>query len=148
VDLSKLSLSDKILTGGGLVLFFASFFPWFSVSVSGFGSATASGWRVGFWWGGLPALLGLAAAGAVLASKLGTTTLPTLPVSWGQVFLGAGTLSAGIVILKLLVGESSVPGVNVNRSWGLFLATVAAIAFAYGGFLKFNEEKAASPSSS
>jgi hypothetical protein len=156
VDLSKLTKSDRIIVAGGLVLFVASFLPWFEGKVSGSGlagfsgaSGTANGWDVGFFWAGLPALLGLAAAAVILATKMGTVTLPTLPVSWGQAFLGAGVLSAFLVLLKLIIGEdgatfAGVVKVTVDRSWGLFVATLAALAFAAGGYLKFTEEKAGS----
>jgi hypothetical protein len=158
VDLSKLSKSDRLIVAGGLVLFIASFFPWFSVKVhggAGLGigttAATGNGWDVGFLWAGLPALLGLAAAAVILATKLGSATLPQLPVTWGQAFLGAGALSALLVILKLLIGEDGggsigTVRVSVDRSWGLFLATLAALAFAAGGYLKFSEENAGSAS--
>jgi hypothetical protein len=154
VDLSKLTRSDRIIVAAGLVLFVASFLPWFDVKVHGTGIAgfggtagSGNGWDVGFLWAGLPALLGLAAAAVILATKLGSASLPTLPVSWGQAFLGAGVLSAFLVVLKLLIGEDgggSFAGVrvSVDRAWGLFLATLAALAFAGGGYLKFTEEKA------
>jgi hypothetical protein len=138
VDLSKLTTSDKIVAGSGLLLFICSFLPWFEVSVAGF-SETGSGWDVGFLWAGLPALLGLIAAGVVIAKMQGVD-LPKLPVTWGMAFLIAGGLSAVLVVLKLLIGEDSVLGVSVDRAWGLFLATLAALAFAYGGFMKFRED--------
>lgn len=142
MDLSKLSKSDQLVAGGGLVLFIASFLPWFKASAVGglgVGSETGNGWDVGFFWAGIPALLGLAAAAAVLANKLQDVELPALPIPWGQAFLGAGGLSAVIVVLKLLIGEDGNAFVDVDRSWGLFLATLAALAFAGGGFLKFQE---------
>ncbi len=146
MDLSKLSTSDKVISVSGIILFIASFLPWFEVDIPGGdiivgGSAEASGWDVGFIWAGLPGLLGLAAAGIILATKLGSANMPELPVSWGQVLLGAGALSAVLVVLKLLVGEDAPFGLEVDRAWGLFLATLAALAFAGGGFLKFQEEK-------
>lgn len=146
MDLSKLSTSDKLIAGSGLVLFIASFLPWFTVSLTGAPgldglSEDANGWDVGFMWAGLPALLGLAAAGIVLATRLGSATMPDLPVTWGQAFLGAGAVSAVLVVLKLLVGEDGNAFVDVDRAWGLFLAAVAAVGFAVGGFLRFQEEQ-------
>lgn len=134
MDLSKLTQSDKAIAGSGIVLFIASFLPWFKVSAFGF-TATGSGWDVGFLWAGLPALLGLAAAGAVLGSKLGNVKLPELPVPWGQAYLIAGGVSAALVVLKLLIGEDF-----ADRAWGLFLATLAALGLLAGGFLASKEQ--------
>jgi hypothetical protein len=139
VDLSKLTQSDKVVAGSGILLFIASFLPWFKIDIFG-GSHTLSGWD-NFLLGGLPALLGLAAAAVILATKMGTAEAPTLPVSWGQAFLGAGGLSALLVVVRLLTGEDF-----YDRSWGLFVATIAALAFAGGGYLKFQEEKSGSSS--
>jgi hypothetical protein len=74
------------------------------------------------------------------------TKLPDLPVGWGQTLFIAGCVAAVIVILKLLIGEDDegLPGVSVTRSFGLFLATLAAIGLAVGGYLKWQEEKSGS----
>jgi hypothetical protein len=156
VDLSKLTRTDRIIAGSGLLLFISSFLPWFDVSVSASGigesgSESGNGWDVGFIWGGIPALLGLLAAVLVVATKAGSATTPQLPVSMGQAFLGAGALSALLVVLKLLIGEDAPNGlgffdVDISRAWGLFVATIAALAFAGGGYLAFQEEKSAGPS--
>lgn len=139
MDLSKLSTSDRVVAGSGLLLFIASFLPWFGID--GF-SGSGNGWDVGFLWGGIPALLGLAAAGVVLATKLGDMKLPDLPVTWGQAILGAGVLSALLVVLKLLMGYE-VCGfgscIDLDRKWGLFVAAIASIGLAVGGYLKFQE---------
>jgi hypothetical protein len=135
VDLSKLKTSDKIIVISGLVLFISSFLPWFKLEAFGF-EATASGWDVGFFWAGIPGLLGLAAAAAIISSKLFDAKLPELPMGWGQAFLIAGVISAVIVLLKLITGED-----YVDRAYGLFLATIAALGFAGGGYLAFQEEK-------
>jgi hypothetical protein len=138
VDLSKLKTSDKIIVIAGAVLFISSFLPWFKLEAFGF-SATASGWDVGFFWAGIPGLLGLAAAAAIVSSKMFDVKLPELPMGWGQAFLIAGAVSAVIVVLKLIIGEDV-----VDRAYGLFLATIAALGFAGGGFLAFQEEKSGS----
>jgi hypothetical protein len=135
----KLTTSDKVVAGSGLLLFIASFLPWFGFE--GF-SESGNGWDVGFFWGGIPALLGLAAAGVVLATKLGDVKLPDLPITWGQAILAAGALSALIVVLKLLIGHEECGGgfcFDFDRKWGLFVAAIAAIGLAAGGFLKFQE---------
>jgi hypothetical protein len=140
VDLSKLTTSDKVIAGSGIVLFIASFLPWFKVSIFGV-SATGSGWDVGFLWAGLPALLGLLSAGIVIATKLGSTKMPELPVTTGQAMLIAGAVAAALVVLKLLIGEDF-----ADRAWGLFVATIAALGLLAGGYMAFQEEKSGTSS--
>ncbi len=135
MDLSKLTTSDRVIAGSGIVLFIASFLPWFKVSAFGF-TAEASGWDVGFFWAGIPALLGLLSAGVVLGTKLGSMEMPRMQVSSGQAMLIAGAVAAGIVVLKLLIGED-----HLDRAWGLFLATIAALGLLGGGYMAFQEEK-------
>ncbi|MET0903010.1 MAG: hypothetical protein ABWZ52_07215 [Acidimicrobiales bacterium] len=153
MDLNKLTLADRIILGSGIVLFIAYFLTWFSVDIEGFGdlgsAGEASGSDVGFFWSTFPMLIGLLLAGLVVASKLFDVKLPELPIPWGQAFLGAGALAAILVVLKLIIGESDegIPGVEVNRGIGLFLAALAAIGLAVGGYLKMQagEDDAAPP---
>lgn len=138
MDLNKLTTSDKIIAGSGILLFIAYFLPWFKVD-NGLGdSVNFSGGDVGFLWSTFPMLLGLIAAGVVIASKMFDVKLPDLPIPWGQAFLGLGALAALLVLLKLLIGES-VFGFDLDRAFGLFIAAIAAIGLAAGGFLKFQE---------
>jgi len=137
VDLNKLTLSDKIIAGSGILLFIAYFMPWFKVDFGIGGSVSASGGDVDFIWSTLPMLIGLVMAGVVIASKLFDVKLPDLPVPWSRVHLGLGGLAALLVVLKLLIGED--PSSVIKRSYGLFIAAIAAIGLAAGGFLKFQE---------
>lgn len=135
MDLDKLTTSDRIIAASGIALFIASFLPWFKLSIFGV-TATGNGWDVGFFWAGIPALLGLASAGIVLGTKLGSLTMPEMSMGTGQAMLIAGAVSAAIVVLKLLVGED-----YADRAWGLYVATVAAVGLLYGGYLAFQEDK-------
>ncbi|MFP4513445.1 MAG: hypothetical protein ACLFRV_10925 [Acidimicrobiales bacterium] len=146
MDLSKLSTSDKVISGSAIALLIFSFFPWFSADTGGFGpSYSESGWDF-FLTGILPVLLGIVMLAHVAITAFSPDTkLPDLPATWGQIHLGAGAASAVLVLLRLLMG-AEVGGFNLDRSFGIFLAAVAAIGLAAGGFLKFQEEKSGSTS--
>jgi len=138
VDLNKLTTGDKVIAASGIVLFIAYFLPWFKVDFGfGIGSATVNGSDVDFLWSTLPMLLGLIAAGIVIATKLFDVKLPDLPAPLGQILFGIGVVAAVLVVLKLIIGED--PSELVDRSYGLFLAALAAIGLAVGGFLKTKE---------
>jgi hypothetical protein len=152
VDLSKLSLGDKLIAGSAIGLFIFSFLPWFTVSVEGgavFGdfSRDFSGWDVGFLWGRLPVFLAVLMAAYVGVKAFAPDTkLPSLPVAYGQALLGVGVLAAFLVILKLLIGEDAgVPGgldgtgIEISRAYGLFLSVLATVGLAVGGFFKMQE---------
>ena len=67
-----------------------------------------------------------------------TLALPAFGVAAPKIppiaYLGVGALGALLVLLKLLIGET-----GWDRGFGLILATLAAIAVAFGGFLIFQE---------
>ena len=143
MDINKLSTSEKIIAVSGIVLFISSFLPWFSVEAGGISYGDGNGWDVGFLWGGIPTLLGLVmVAHVVLSNFAENVNLPDLP--WARVHMIAGIVAAALVVLKLLIGEDAdgaeALGVDITRSYGLFLATIAALGLAAGGFL-YNREK-------
>jgi hypothetical protein len=138
-----LSTGEKLIGGGAIVMFIASFLPWYKVSfdigeISG--SISRNGWESpGAIWSVLAVLLALALAGSIVAAKLGNMRLPDLGsgLTWGIVYLGGGGLVALFILIKL-INESS------SLSFGFFIGIVAAVAIAAGGYLLYSEEKAGS----
>lgn len=143
MDLNKLTTADKVIAGSGIVLFIAYFLDWFTAD-SDFGSGSISGGDVGFLWATLPMLIGLVMAGVVIANKLFDVKLPDMPFPWGLIHLALGGLAALLVVLKLIIGEdidgAEALGIDVSRGIGIFLAALAAIGLAAGGFLMFQGE--------
>lgn len=133
--INQLSLGEKAVAGGGILMLIASFLPWYRVSFLGI-SVSANGWEdPGAFFSILAVIISVALAGAVLASKFGNVQLPALGgFSWGQAYLAGGALVALLIVLKFL-NESS------SMSFGFFLGIIAAAAVAYGGFLLFSEDK-------
>ena len=74
----------------------------------------------------------------VLVSSMSDTQLPDPPVPWAQVHMGTGIVAAVLVVLRLLIGSEE-SGVDLDRKFGLFLAVIAAIVVAVGGFKKSQE---------
>jgi len=136
VDLNKLTTSDKIIAGSGIALLIFSFLPWYGVDTP-LGDLNANGWDY-FLFGIIPVLLGLVMIGQIAISRFTETKLPDLPVTWAQVHMIAGILAAVLVTLKLLIGDD-IRGFDLDRQFGIFLATLAAIGLAAGAVLKSRE---------
>ena len=149
MDLSKLSLGDKIIAGSGIALFIFSFLPWYKVEVMGISGGSVSGWHY-FFTGIVPTLLGLVLLAWVVATKVAEIDLPELPVPQGLLLLGLGALAAVLVVLRLLLGAGEGAGITndyVKRAFGLFLSTIAAIGLGVGGFFKFQDDGGQLPKS-
>ncbi len=142
MDLNKLTQSDRIIAGSALALILFSFFPWYGIDV-GFGSASRNGWDY-FLFGIIPVLLAVVMVAQIAVNRFTDTKLPDIPVSWGQVHMIAGIVAAALVVLKLLIGDD-VGGFDLDRKFGLFLAAIAALGLAAGGFLKSREPETAPP---
>jgi hypothetical protein len=136
---------DKVTMGGGLVLFLAVFLPWFTLSAGGGGkhaSAALVGMDLSFVSAWLPALLGLIAATAVAATTLGTARLPRIPGGWPRVVVFIGAVALVLVVHKLLVGERANGfGYTVHRTFGIYVAALAAVAVVIGGSLQVDEQR-------
>lgn len=145
MDLSKLKLSDWVIGASFIVFFIASFLDWFTADISGgLFSVSVDGWDTdgSFFWVWIPLLLGIAmVAVAAIRAFSPQTQLPDLPIGWGQALFFAGVLAAALVLLKFILGEDAPSGVDVSRSIGIFLALLATIGLAVGGFLAWQDEK-------
>jgi hypothetical protein len=149
--INALSMPEKAIAGGGILMFIASFFDWWhassqSVEIEGLGrissgSFGASGWDApGDIWSILAILVSVALAGIVIATKLGNVQMPALPPSltWGQVWGGGAAL---VVVLMLLKAWRILAAPYGGFGIGFFIAVVATVAIAYGGYMMYAEEK-------
>jgi len=137
VDLSKLTTADKLILGGGLAYLIFMFFPWYGVD--GVSDAGNTGWDY-FLGGILPLILIVVMVVHVAITRFSPdTTLPNPPMPWAQVHLLAGGIAAALVVLRLIIGsdvDTPFGDFSLDRKFGLFLAVIAALVVAAGGFLK------------
>jgi hypothetical protein len=150
VDLKKLTQGEKVIAGSAIAFIIFSFFPWY-----GKASYSRNGWSY-FLFGIIPVLLAIVMVAQIGVSRFTETKLPDPPLSWGQIHLIAGGLAAVLVLLKLIIGDKYSGGVtflgthtgfsvSLDRQFGLFLAFLAAIGMAAGGYLKSREPAEAAP---
>ena len=134
--LNTLSMGEKLVVGGGILLFIAGFLPWYSIDLGPIGDFTRNGWQSpGAIWSFLAIIIGLVMAGSILAAKFGNVALPALGTfSYGQAYLAGGALVILLLLIKL-INESS------YMSFGFFLGILCGIALAAGGYLIYSEDK-------
>jgi peptidoglycan/LPS O-acetylase OafA/YrhL len=141
VDLNKLSTADRVIGISAIVFLIAMFLPWYGLDFGEFGEASNSGWDY-FLSGILPLLLAIVMVAQIAISKFSTTKLPEIPLAWNQVHMIAGAVIAVLLILRTVIGADEGAGgfeVDLDRMYGLFVALIAAIGLAVGGFLKSRE---------
>ena len=145
MDLKKLTTADRVVAGAAIVFLIAFFLPWEgkTVSVQGIASVSKS-WNGTeyFLTGWIPLLLAIAMVVQIGLARFSDTQMPKLPVTWGQAHLIAGATAAVLVVLRLIF-TANVSGIDLDRKFGLFLATLAAIALGVGGYLKSQEPEEA-----
>ena len=149
MDLNKLTMGDRVIAVSGIVLFVVSFFNWLGyeadvgpISVS----EAASAWD--FTLTLLAVLIGIAMVVLVALKAFGVALPPTVP--WGLVLLIMGGVAFAFVLIKLITGAGVDTGgvdidVSKTREIGIFLGLIATGGLAAGGYLRFQEEKGASP---
>jgi hypothetical protein len=133
MDLDKLTLSDKVLAGTGILLLIdLLFLPWHSIDIGPLSVSRTGLQSPGSVWGVLALLLTIAVVAAIAVTRFTTTELPTMPVPLNRaVFLGA-VVTFALLLLKL-VSETDFLG------FGAWLGVLLGAGFAYGGFLKDRE---------
>ena len=143
MDLSKLTTSDKLILGGGIVYLIAMFMPWWGLE-----GGAHNGWDF-FLGGWLPLILIAVLVAHVAITRFSPdTSLPDLPIPWSQAYLVAGVAAAVIVVLRLLIpADECALGfcVDLDRKFGLFVAVIAAICVAAGSSMKLKEDDGLPP---
>ena len=137
MELSKLTLGDRVVVISGVLLFIFGFFKWYGIDIGG-ETAGFNGYHY-FLFGVIPVILGVAMIVQIGLARFSDVNMPSLgSLSWGQVHLILGCVAAALVLLKVVIGDDYF-SVSLDRKFGIFLSLLAAIGLAAGGFLKMRE---------
>lgn len=128
-DLRELPRNDQGVLAAGVLVFIASFFPFYGASVhaAGIGASTSvTSWHS---YATLAVILLLAATVAAAAQLFAAESLPTLPVSWNVVVAALSALGTLLYILRAFTLDSgSALGFDYGLRWGAYVVMVLAIA--------------------
>ena len=134
-DIRQLPRNEQWFLGAGVLVFVASFLPWYGVSynlsfagVKSSGSASINAWHS---YATLGLLLIVAATVVAAAMAFTVDSLPELPVSWNVVVTGLSVVGALLVVVRSLdLPSVSGPGASVGLRWGGWILLIACIAHA------------------
>jgi hypothetical protein len=138
IDLRSLSLTHRILLGGGVVLFIVMFFKWQGVSTV-FGTAGVSGWH-----GLNGVLLGLVTLALIVWEVLlllgdqMAELRKKIPLAENLV---TAALAAGVLVLAILKFLTA----NEFRRWPEWVGLGVALAIGYGGWLSYSARTESTP---
>ena len=130
-DFKAMPRHDQIALGSGVLVFIASFLPWYGVKVSGEFAAFVGGDHTVTAWHGLAAfglVLLLLSLAVTAAQMFSADKLPELPVSYPILAAGLASLGALFVIIKSFdLPSGSAAGIDVGLRWGGWILMVLVI---------------------
>lgn len=147
-DVKRVTPLEWAGVGAGVLAFFASLFPWYSIDFQGFGGGSLSAWNSGFiaWF---PMILLIVAAGLVIAPHFGRR-VERLPLIW----LSLAGVATVLVLLRWItlpddgglgdfgLGDS---GIDSGAGFGLILGLIVAIVSTVAAGLTFRAAPKTAP---
>jgi len=144
--MDRLSTGEKIAGGSAILLFIFMFFDWFKVEISsgdGLFSVSEGGnaWQAFSTIDIVLLIVVVVAVGVAVLRASDAVFEPPFPLNAAVAILG------GIAVLLILyriidppIDTGDIPGVDVSRSFGVYLGLLAAAGITYGGYRAMQEE--------
>jgi hypothetical protein len=125
MDMSRVTSSDKLVVGAGVLLLIDLWFlPWHQV----FSFSITATEAPGGWWGTLALLLTLAIVVVLVIRRLTSISLPALPRPIGEVNLAANAGVLALLLIKLVLDLDSL-------GFGAYLGVLLAGVMTAGALL-------------
>jgi len=142
MNLSKLKTTDWLVVAGGVLVLIFGLLKWFSWEIRDDGVIIDTDKSNAFDYlltGVVPWLLVMGAAVVTVLRATGTFGREGVP--WPLIVLAATSLSAVLVLIRLIIGYDPEPlggaDSDVSRGIGLWLSAVGAIVATAGAFLAY-----------
>lgn len=148
MDLSRLSIGDKLAVVGGVillvVLFFLPAYSWSIGNVLGVGVGGSATWTLWDAGGGVGFLIFagiLVGIAAILLRMFEVFDISDQGVPESLVVLIAAAVAGIFTLYRVAVIPGGAGIAGVGRSWGIWIGLVAAVLYVVGAFMKFQEER-------
>jgi hypothetical protein len=142
-DLRQLPRNDQGVLAAGLLVFIASFFPYYGVSLSGKASGglfpggvshSVTSWHS---YATVGLLLVLAATIVAAIAVFARGSLPEIPISWNLVALGLSGLGTLLYIIRSLTLDSGDVGpLSYGLKWGAYVVILLCLAHTAFAFMR------------
>jgi len=134
MDAGRLSQGAMIAAISGLVLFISLFFDWVGIEVTGVGSASQTGWES---QSSLDIYLLIVSVIAVVPGVAALTGgAGDFPIANAANALLLGAIAVILMFFTMFIGFPD----GLDRKFGMWLALIASIGVAVGGYLAAQEE--------
>jgi hypothetical protein len=133
MDTGRLSQGQMIAGISGVVLFISLFLKWVGVDVAGISGGDLSGWEKE---SSLDIYLFIVAVIAVAPAIAGMTGGGEYPIANSANALLLGAIAVILMFFTMFIGFPD----GVDRKFGMWLALLASIGVAVGGYLAAQEE--------
>jgi hypothetical protein len=134
MDTGRLSQGQMIAGISGLVLFISLFFKWIGIDVEGVAGGSQSGWES---QSSLDIYLLIVAVIAVVPAILGVSGgAGEFPLASAANALLLGGIAVILMFFTMFIGFPD----ELSRKFGMWLALIASIGVAVGGYLAAQEE--------
>lgn len=130
------STGNRIAWVAGLVLMLSAFMSWYSGSSVEGPTLSVTGWNTGT-IGKIVFFLGLLLVVLAILREAGIELPPSIPES--LVTIGLGALATVLVLIRLISIPDTFAGTS-NRSIGLWIGLLSALAVIVAGLLRAGEE--------
>jgi hypothetical protein len=138
-DMARLSTGTKVLLGAALLLFIDMLLPWNRICEGGQCLSTSG-------WNGIGVLLGILVLLLLIweGATAAGVNINVSGVSKGLVSVGLAGAVALFTLIRVLV-KPSVLFVSLGQTAWAWIGLILGVVVAVGGFLKYQEERAAGP---